>query len=502
MGGHCSACLPWPWLPSKGFELLRVSPPSAQAQAQSQASGDAKLREHDMPVEVVKSQINSEQLSKKQLKKQAHREGRGERKEQKKHQKQATALESALTTLSSALAEHLLQGSSGAGLPPGDSPSSHSEALPRRLCETFGTPAGRYRELPLAHGPSPAEGLAILGSSLLRPEKYGAKFLPQEYSLLHKIWVLLKGDVTGAGVLDIGAGNANCAVLAASILGLTVVCVERESPRVELRAEEQLPPGLRRRVIRVESDIEDFDTRALAEVAAAHGLSRFVLVAKHPCGIGVDRSIDCAVLLRSSPLAKVSSETCRGAMPVLVGVVMATCCTNKLSLDDFRETRVPEFCKLNSSTLPSSCHGDATGQEALVRAVEVMSRCSAWRSASGSDGNAICPEQVRWAELFEDHLQALRLRRLAEAFGDSAEVRFAPRECTLQDRCLLAAEPPMPGGLLAHSERFRDEEFLACLRNGVLALLAETGGGPIDCRPKGLKSSKYGFDYTEEMPPD
>ncbi|CAE8741006.1 unnamed protein product, partial [Polarella glacialis] len=215
---HCSACLPWPWLPSKGFELLRVSPPSAQAQAQSQASGDAKLREHDMPVEVVKSQINSEQLSKKQLKKQAHREGRGERKEQKKHQKQATALESALTTLSSALAEHLLQGSSGAGLPPGDSPSSHSEArrdasfvkllelqpaskLDKNTC-TINTCTMPQKVMPkmlrqddtgfvryfgcdvaLSTGPPgyvlTVTGLAILGSSLLRPEKYGAKFLPQ-----------------------------------------------------------------------------------------------------------------------------------------------------------------------------------------------------------------------------------------------------------------------------------------------------------------------------------
>ena len=30
------------------------------------------------------------------------------------------------------------------------------------------------------------EGLALLGASVVRPEKYNAKFLPQEYSLLHK----------------------------------------------------------------------------------------------------------------------------------------------------------------------------------------------------------------------------------------------------------------------------------------------------------------------------
>ena len=31
-----------------------------------------------------------------------------------------------------------------------------------------------------------------------------------------------------------------------------------------------------------------------------------------------------------------------------MGVVIATCCSNKLSLDDFRESRVQEFCDLNS----------------------------------------------------------------------------------------------------------------------------------------------------------
>lgn len=35
-------------------------------------------------------------------------------------------------------------------------------------------------------------------------------------------------------------------------------------------------------------------------VQKRYGLSKFVLVAKHPCGIGVDRSIDCAVKLHTS----------------------------------------------------------------------------------------------------------------------------------------------------------------------------------------------------------
>ena len=282
-------------------------------------------------------------------------------------------------------------------------------------------------------------------------------------------------------MLDIGAGNANCAVLAATLLGLTVICVERESPRKELRAEEQLPPALKARVIRIEADIADFDTATLANLALSHRLERFVLVAKHPCGIGVDRSIDCALQLRQP------SDLSGRPPPRLLGVVIATCCTNKLSLDDFRESRVEEFCALNVS--------GSSKTDALVRAVEVMSKCSAWRSASGSLGNAITSEQVSWAELFEDHLQSLRLKRLSIAFGSSAEVRFAPRECTLQDRCLLAAEDTIPEA--ASACVISDPPFLQQLERGVEELFKEAGG-PLDCRPKGLKSAKYDFDYTED----
>merc|ERR1719437_177310 len=83
----------------------------------------------------------------------------------------------------------------------------------------------------------------------------------------------------------------------------------------------------------------------------------------------------------------------------------------------------------------------------MERTVGVMSRCSAWRTASNSLGNAILPEQCEWAELFEDMVQSLRLQRLERIFGAAEELRFAPIECTLQDRCLVAAPPPLPAAL-------------------------------------------------------
>ncbi|CAK9049100.1 tRNA:m(4)X modification enzyme TRM13 [Durusdinium trenchii] len=305
------------------------------------------------------------------------------------------------------------------------------------------------------------EGLALLGASVVRPEKYNAKFLPQEYSLLHKIWTLLGPDSSSAGVLDIGAGNANCAVLAAALLGLTVICVERESPRIELRAEELLPPSLRAKVRRLEMDIAELDVATLKALAKQYGLQRFVLVAKHPCGIGVDRSIDCALQLVDAP-----------EDVDLMGVVIATCCSNKLSLDDFRESRVQEFCDLNSRQL-----GSVTPD--LVKAVELMSKCTAWRSAAQSLGNAISDEQITYAQIFEDHLQALRVQKLAQAFGAAKEVRFAPRSCTLQDRCLIGCpDLDLPS-----------EGFLERLREGVQDFL-RLNGGPMDCRRPGAQGTQ------------
>jgi len=145
------------------------------------------------------------------------------------------------------------------------------QKLKKNLCSAFGV-NGHYRSLPMAHGPAPSQGVQLLRDALIRPAKYNEKFLPQEYSLLHKAWVLLGRDCSNAGILDIGAGNACCAVLAATLLGLTVICVERESPRIELRAEAQLPPKLQNRVIRLESDVADFGLSALKQIVAERGL--------------------------------------------------------------------------------------------------------------------------------------------------------------------------------------------------------------------------------------
>jgi len=430
-------------------------------------------------------------LSRRQQKKQVLRDVRMQRKGQKKVQKQANALEGALQTLHSALMDLSQDGSlaTASGTNTDTNGLDTTRVLASSLCRTFNVGC-RYRDLHLAHGPATLEGLNILEKVFIRPPKYNAKFLPQEYSLLHKIWSLLGGDCRNAGVLDIGAGNANCAVLAATMLGLTVVCVERESPREELRAEGQLPLPLRDKVIRMESDVADVDAEALKRMASMHGLQRIVLVAKHPCGIGVDRSIACAERLCASKEQSMESSA------TLVGVILATCCANKLSQDDLRVSRVEEFCEFYRDVLPTnSTSQTATLMAAFQRSVDVMSRCSAWRTASGSDGNAVSDTQLEWAELFEDALQALRLQRLEQLLGAAAQVRFAPSECTLQDRCLLAGAAPLPRSLWAGGNECTDEAFLRQLQ--VASEMLCKSSGPMDCRPRGLKSAKYDFDYTD-----
>lgn len=412
-------------------------------------------------------------LSRRQQKKQIQRDAIKGRKGQKKIQKQSDACDAAVREIEESLSL------AWAG-------ESHAD-LGSLLVSLFNIEQ-RYEDLLPVFGPDADEGCAVLESIVLRNPKYNAKFLPQEYSLLHKIWAVLGEDTAGAGVVDIGAGNANCAVFAAALLGLTVICVERESPREELRAELLLPPEFQRRVIRVESDIEDFTTETLRDLAKKHGLDRIVLTAKHPCGIGVDRSIQFAARLHAEAQQKVLSEP--GIRLVdIIGVVIAICCTNKLSCDDNKVSRVGEFCSLYSSSGLEPFQGAS-----LERGVETMSRCCAWRTTAQSLGNAILPKQERWSELFEDAVQSVRLRKLRLAFGSSAQVRFAPRSCTLQDRCLIASRLISAGAV---DPAVQSTSFISMLRAGA-ENFKRVSGGPIDCHPKGLKSAKFDFDYTDE----
>lgn len=84
---------------------------------------------------------------------------------------------------------------------------------------------------------------------LQRPPKYQDKYASQELSLLFHLFML---GGTPDVIVDVGAGNANLSLLASLVFDVPVICVEMESPRVELRAEELVPEALRGRLERVE----------------------------------------------------------------------------------------------------------------------------------------------------------------------------------------------------------------------------------------------------------
>lgn len=432
---------------------------------------------------------------------------------------QLDVLDVALTSLRTALADLGELQPKGAGELEDEHDHKQNEAdrLKRALESAFrvGEEPGRsggqkaYRDLPRAHGPKPVSlGIPTMQDALVRFPKYNAKFLPQEYSLLHKAWELFGGASDAGGIIDIGAGNANCAVLAASLLGLTVICVERESPPAEFRCEAHMPASLCGRVVRVESDIADLGFAALRDVCNAHGLRRVVIMAKHPCGIGVDLAIECAGRLLGSPSCCSQSKTLALGSPTVIGVVIATCCNHKMT------PQVEDFCSMYAAEMPgrgalvsSDLRRDYAGSAAvpgtgsstsimtppaLLQVVELMCRFSAWRTVQGSAGNAIDPEQVVWAEVFEDAVNSLRIRRLQQLFGAAAQVRFAPTQCTLQDRCLIAGRAPLPPGIWANGEFCTDDGFISRIKSSVRALHAM--GGPIDCRPRGVQSGKFDPD--------
>jgi hypothetical protein len=122
----------------------------------------------------------------------------------------------------------------------------------------------------------------VVDRFLWRPHKYNEKYASQELSLLYQLHRL--GGATAADVvLDIGGGNANLSCLIALVLDVPVICVEMESPRVELRGEAWLPEELKRRraVTRVESLIQDYEFPA-----EYHNVSTCPAIARALCCLG------------------------------------------------------------------------------------------------------------------------------------------------------------------------------------------------------------------------
>jgi len=344
-----------------------------------------------------------------------------------------------------------------------------------------------YRSLPEAFGPQ--EGLEVLASMMDRAPKYQEKFLPQELSLLTKLWALAVPAETEenppgneTAVVDIGAGNGVLAFLAALTLGGFAILIDRALPPEVLRIEEKLPDNYRKRILRITADVASIDfVHDLEPVLQQHGIKRIVVIAKHLCGLGADLATH--VIRKWHDNNNVSKPTESKGIEI-VGAVIATCCGHRIGGSE-HETYAelyhddPYLCGLTG--------GDASH---LPKLLSLCTRCVAWRTTGGAVGSRVTDVQVRAGELFEDMLQQPRLNLLRRLFPAAAEVTFVNARHSLQNRCLIAgsesalqrAKEPPPAFVVA----------LCQARSELIGVL----GGPLVLKPKGFASSKYDYDGT------
>lgn len=291
-----------------------------------------------------------------------------------------------------------------------------------------------------------------------RPILYAEKYAPQELSLIGKVIEVLGGDLRNSAVLDIGAGNANLAALTSLILGIPVFCLDKETPRDELCAENfPLPPDVR--LVRVEADIAEFTHADLQALCSAHQVDRVVFMGKHLCGLGTDLAIEFVHRLA-------------GAHSLAVGCIFATCCWNKIPFDGGGQQYLDLYrgCACLGELLP--------GEASETRIIEVMGKSTSWKCAAQSENNIISEKMLAQSHHLEALLQAPRKKRLDQIFPPCREDYFTPESVTLQNRCLVA-----PSG-------FDYRELLSDLLRKTLCRTDI----PVVLKPKGLVSKKFDYD--------
>jgi len=272
---------------------------------------------------------------------------------------------------------------------------------------------------------------------------------------------------SGVAVLDLGAGNGNLALLSMLVLNCTAVLIDRTAPIAELQTENYVPEALATRMLRFVSDVGDVDVKALVTFLRSRGISRVVVVAKHLCGLGSDLAVSFA-----ESLMQYQDEA--GGMEVL-GVVAATCCVNKIRTD----AEVSQYCAMypvmaEHAALATTCTRHCT-----------------WRTTGGhanTQQSKMTPWQIELAELFEDLIQAPRITKLQELFAQTNEVLFTSQEHSLQNRCLVASQGSLDG-----MDAEDDSLFFQALQ-AAQRVVHRAAGGPLDLKPVGLASAKYGYD--------
>jgi len=340
--------------------------------------------------------------------------------------------------------------------------------LPRLVRKKFGV-CEAYDSLSEDYGPVDAAAACdLLGACVQRPPLYEQKMLPQELSLIHKLFTIVGGRHASSGggevaIVDLGAGNGNLGLLCSLVLDCPVVLIDRVQPHAELQAENYAPPAAASRMLRFVSDVGMVDTEALAAFLAVRGIRRVAVVAKHLCGLGSDLALEFVENLSKQKGVEV------------LGIVVATCCVNKID----SPAQVQRYCEMYS----------------LVDCASFVMTCTrhcTWRTTGGqaNSQSKMTDWQVQMSELFEDVIQAPRLERMRKHFPHVDEVLFAPKEHTLQNRCLVGSHS---GGSHQSTAGSHDEAFMSVLRDAHKDVIKMCGRA-IDLCPKGIASSKYGYD--------
>lgn len=400
--------------------------------------------------------------------------------------------------------------------------------------------------------PNERNSCEIVHSFMDRPAKYHEKYASQEVSLLFQIF-RLNMDRKADLVIDVGAGNANLSLFIQLVFDVDVICVEMDSPRLELRAEEYLPEKLKARkpLERVESLIQNY--------TLPEKYKNVIILGKHLCGPGTDAGI----------------EFIRKAKDRVLGCVFATCCCCKLvrevgsgffsdlyfhddgaelecvpvaPQDDFsKEVKMDEIeensinnkvdpiyinangprtnekniytnrdqkknpsAASNLSTIieNTSNSADMSAQEKydLFRKIlPNIARMTSWRNTVNTDNNLIDDDMVKQSEFFESWIQGFRKKRLSEIFGPNKveELLYCDDDVhSQQNRVIISGRNFEPATSSSNSSAKPEDhptfkkasvEFMKLLETRYAALKAE-GLMPLDLRPRGLVSTKFQYD--------
>ncbi|CAD7946758.1 unnamed protein product [Amoebophrya sp. A25] len=367
-----------------------------------------------------------------------------------------------------------------------NSPASAAREVDHSTVTTL-YPYRPYAFLP-AELPS-ARSLQFVDDFFRRGQHYAAKFSAQEASLLEQLHRLeCDGDTI---VIDLGCGNATLVILAHLVFGSYAVGIDRRTPHANCQGERYFtdfnPPIDFLRIEDCVSRWQAIWSMIESEVVRKHFIMgrrdhvqkakqiKLVVLCKHLCGTGTDYCIQ--FMEKLSQITKVDDTV----DITLAGAVFATCCTHKISTDpsgtDLRffvkyygastthgtSAAVSDSCEnltraheddnsttTSSSSLPSPTRrpgaSSADFQTPLLSShipeFSQLCRWAAWRNTEQSADSKLSEEHIRIAEICDDVVQAMRMKKLRSFFRTVRQITYVPTSNSMQNRAIICETLP------------------------------------------------------------